>query len=518
MRNHRGMKRLFMFGLVLTMLIPVLAACTKQAPASDDTVRTLRFASSNGYTGTNGEYFREYTELFEYEYKNIQLEYIQTVDQGRYYYGTITEEEQVDPLEALKEAMTGPTPPDVIMVDYNHLPELINENLLVSLDELIMKESTFNVDSFVPAVIDGLRKPGNGTLYALAPMFYSSAVIYNKQHFLNKGVEFPTDNMTWQEMFDLARRVTVQDDQNPVYGFSFNNYEGGIGDLYYNMQVYTQPLGMRWIDVDTLQMTANTPLWQEVWTTFVDLYKEKVLPQEPDYSQPRTGPFDWDVFLSGKTAMAIVPYNYLFQVVEANKNADRIENYEAIDWDVVTLPTHEAAPGIGSNVYYQGIFAINANAENLDDAWEFIKFITGEDFARIKSKSNNYLLARQDYIKPIDGVEYNLNAFMALSPPEYSSADQELYEKLPDYCSVQNIGQQKLYEVLREGKDVQLALQEWEAEGQMMIEQLLEQRENGGDGNVGIFGLTEEKLRLLEASGELINITTTEATAEEVAE
>jgi multiple sugar transport system substrate-binding protein len=222
--------------------------------------------------------------------------------------------------------------------------------------------------------------------------------------------------------------------------------------------------------------------------------------------------------LSGKTAMAIVPYNYLFQVVEANKNADRIENYEAIDWDVVTLPTHEAAPGIGSNVYYQGIFAINANAENLDDAWEFIKFITGEDFARIKSKSNNYLLARQDYIKPIDGVEYNLNAFMALSPPEYSSADQELYEKLPDYWSVQNIGQQKLYEVLREGKDVQLALQEWEAEGQMMIEQLLEQRENGGDGNVGIFGLTEEKLRLLEASGELINITTTEATAEEVAE
>ncbi len=515
MRNHRGMKRFMMIGLVLTLLIPVLAACTKQAPATDNTVRTLRFASSNGYTGTNGEYFRDYTELFEYEHKNIQLEFIETVDQSRYYYGNVTEE-QVDPLEALKEAMTGPTPPDVILVEYNHLPELINDNLLVSLDELIMKEKDFNVDSFVPAVIDGLRKPGNGTLYALAPMFYSSAVIYNKQLFLNKGVEFPTDNMTWQDMFDLARRVTVQDDQNPVFGFAFNNNYGGIWDLFYNMNVYTQPLGMSWIDAETLQMTANTPMWQEVWKTFVDLYKEKVLPQEPDYSQPRTGPFDWDVFLSGKAAMAIVPYSYLYQVVEANKSADRIENYEPIDWDVVTLPTHEAAPGVGSNVYYQGIFAINANAENLDDAWEFIKFVTGEDYARIKSKSSYYLMARQDYIKPIDGVEYNLNAFMALSPPEYSSSEQVLYEKLPEYWSVQSIGQQKMYEVIMNGKDIELALQEWETEGQMMIQEMLERKERGEDGDVGIYGLSDEvKIKLAAGEPVIVNSEATEAAATE---
>jgi multiple sugar transport system substrate-binding protein len=383
--------------------------------------------------------------------------------------------------------MTGPTPPDIVMLEYAHLPELINENLLLSLDEMIMKEKDFNVENIVPTIIDGLRKPGNGTLYALAPMFYSSAVIYNKQHFLNKGVEFPTDNMTWQEMFDLARRVTVDDDQYPVYGFSFTNYEGGMWNLYYNMNAYVLPLGLSWIDVDTLQMTANTPKWQEVWTTFTDLYKEKVFPQEPDYSQPRTGPFDWDLFLSGKAAMTVVPYSYLHQVVEANNQADRIENYEAIDWDVVTMPTHPEAPGVGSNVYYQGIFAINANAENIDDAWAFIKFIMGEDYARIKSKSTYNLVARQDYIKPIDGVDYNHDAFLKLSPPDYSDWELELYQKLPDYWSIQSIGQQKMMDVVNNGKDVGLALQEWEAEGQMMIEQLLEQQANGGGDDGGDF-------------------------------
>src|SRR5690606_30144531 len=120
---------------------------------------------------------------------NIELEYIDTMDRGRYggysiYLPPDGDEEEQDPLDALKEAMTGPTPPDIVMISYDQLAELINENLLVSLDELILGEPDFNADDFVPAVIDGLRKPGNGTLYALAPLFYSSAVIYNKNIFL----------------------------------------------------------------------------------------------------------------------------------------------------------------------------------------------------------------------------------------------------------------------------------------------------------------------------------------------
>jgi len=514
MRNHRSMKRIWMFGLVLAMLIPVLAACTKQAPATDNTVRTLRFATSDGYIGDNGSAFREYTELFEFEHKNIQLEFLETINQSRYRFGLLPDEVEVDPFTALKEAMTGPTPPDIVILNYDDLQELINENLLISLDEMFMQEKDFNMDNIVPAVMEGLRKPGNGTLYAVSPTFYSSAVIYNKQLFLNRGVEFPTDNMTWQEVFDLARRVTVQDEQNPVYGFSFTSYDSGLWGLYHNMGMYVQPLGLSWIDPETLQMTANTPAWQEVWTTLTDLYKEKIVPQDLAISRENPGPFDWDLFLSGRAAMAIVPYSYLHEVVAANNQAERIDNFEAVDWDVVTVPTHPEARETGASVYYSAIFAINANAENLEDAWRFIKYIMGEDYARIKSKSTYYLVARQDYIKPIQGVEYNHDAFLKLSPPDYTDYETILYEKLPDYWSIRYLGQQKFSDVIYNGKDVQLALQEWETEGQMMIQRQLEERENGGDGEVGIFGtLTDEKLKLLEASGEMINIETTDEVA-----
>lgn len=493
MGKRKLWERLLIITVIVTLFVPVLAACTKKEPQqqSDNTPRTLRFASGNGYIGDNGEVFRQYTELFEFKYDNIELEYIETMDRGRYggysiYLPPDGDEEEQDPLDALKEAMTGPTPPDIVMISYDQLAELINENLLVSLDELILGEPDFNADDFVPAVIDGLRKPGNGTLYALAPLFYSSAVIYNKNIFLDRAVEFPTDGMTWQEMFDLARRVTVKDEKKPIHGFSFNYwYGGGLWDLFQNMNYYTAPLGLKWVDEETLQMTTNTPAWQTVWKTFVDLYNEGVFPGEPDYSVPREGPVAWDIFLSGEAAMVVVPYQYLTDVIFANNNADRIENFTPFEWDVVTIPTHPEAPGVGSSVGYEAIFAINANAENLDDAWEFIKFVTGEEWARIKSKSVYNLVSRKSFIEHKDGADYNLDAFLTLTPPEFSQSEMRLWEILPDYWQLQSIGQRKLAEVINNGKDIELALQEWETEGQMMIQQMLENKENGGGSDGG---------------------------------
>lgn len=499
--KFRLSRKLFLIFLALMMLIPFLAACTKDegvnTPASEssserdrerkrntnererNTPRTLRFATGYEF-GQNGEIYREFTELFEFSHDHIELEYLETVDQS-YYGGNIylppEEGEEPDPLEALKKAMTGPTPPDIVMIDYSQLAELANENLLVSLDELVLKESRFNLDDFVPAVIDGLRKPGNGTLYALAPQFFSSAVIYNKQLFLDRGVPFPTDGMTWQEMFELARRVSVDHEDKPVYGFGFNTYfgDGGPWNLFHNMNQYVRPLGLKWVDDESLKMTANTDAWHDVWNTMVDLYRDKVLPQEPDWSSIDTNnPVAWDLFLSGQLAMAIVPYSYLTDIIYANQQADRIEGFTPIDWDVVTVPVHPEEPGVGLDMYYNGIFAINARAENLEDAWNFIKFINGEEWARIKSKSSYNLLSRRSYIEPLQGIDYNMDAFLQLSPPEYQIYDSSILESY--YWDIINIGQNKMVEVINEGKNIRLALQEWETEGQMIIQQWLENR------------------------------------------
>ena len=187
-----------------------------------------------------------------------------------------------------------------------------------------------------------------------------------------------------------------------MYGFAFNNwYGGGIYELFYNMSMYTAPLGHQ---LGRCGQLANDGEYADMARDMENLHRSVqrgCVSEEVDYSRQREyHPLDHDLFLSGKLAMAITHYGYLNEVINANRNADRIDNFEAIDWDIVSLPTHVDEPGVGANIYYQGIFAINANAENPEDAWEFIKFVTGEDWAREIQSSYN-LVSRQSYIQPI---------------------------------------------------------------------------------------------------------------------
>ena len=57
----------------------------------------------------------------------------------------------------------------------------------------------------------------------------------------------------------------------------------------------------------------------------------------------------------------------------------------------------------------------------------------------------------------------------------------------------------KFAEVVNNGKDIQQALQEWETEGQMMIQQMLENKDNPN----GDFGILPIDIQIGIASGEI---------------
>ena len=101
-----------------------------------------------------------------------------------------------DPMEKLKEVMQGDNPPDVVMLGYEQLPDMIESNMLTQLDPRITKDK-FDTAGIVPAVMDGMKNAGGGKLYALAPTFSSSALIYNKKMFHRCGCRFSEG---WDDM------------------------------------------------------------------------------------------------------------------------------------------------------------------------------------------------------------------------------------------------------------------------------------------------------------------------------
>lgn len=464
--------------LSLTLLVPTLAACTKNKSPDTQGERVLRIATSMGYG--DDEYFRQqFTELFEFANPNVKIEFIPTRDE-RFMYGPAPEgEKPKDPMDTLKEVMQGANPPDVIMFGLEQLPELLDENLLTPLDPMIAKDK-FDLSDVVPAVMDGLKSAStDGKLYALSPTFSSSALIYNKKMFDDAGVPYPTDNMTWDQLFDLARRLSKGEGSDRVYGFNFQPHAGS--DLFNAIGIYTAPLQLKMFDDKGEKMTVDTDQWEKVWTTLIQLQKDNVIPNAQQMEERmmrmqerENSPFGYDDFMSGRLAMTVQYYGSLSQIDNANKSAESIKGYNRIDYDVVTLPSHSEAPGLVPSVGLNGIMGINTKAQNVEDAWKYLKFINGEEWAKLKSHSNYQLVSRKKYIKPKDGSNFHIEAFYNIKPVPEQNEFYKLYREKPNIHMVQQVGRQEMQQAIEGKKSIRDALKAWQTQGDAMLLQMKE--------------------------------------------
>lgn len=515
--------------LVGSLSISMVAACSKGDGQTSNETRVLRIGTM--YGSNEDTWFRQqYTDAFELiNQGNIEIQIVPAVDYSnqRFNSNGTSEEEQKDPYVLLTELLTGQNPVDVVVVEYSYLRRLVQDNLLKQLDPLITQDK-FDIEDYVPTVIDGIKEAGDGSIYALTPTFSSSALFYNKKIFTDAGINPPADGMSWDEAFTLARQIAKGEGQERVYGFAFNRWSDG----YWDTQTLAAPLQLKIHDDKAEKMLVNSPQWEKIWTTVAGLYLDKITPNMNEINNNNNGemmdeprvynPWSHDLFMSGKLAMTIADYNYVTELKQASEqiaNNDEID-MEPVEWDVVTVPEHPEVPGIGGNVYLSTLMGVSANAQNPDDAWNFVKFLNSKEYAKLKSRSMYEMTARKEFLKPIDGVgEYNLPAFYSMKPvpPQNNFELDQIYRKYPNYWMVTNIGPQLFQEVLQETKTVQEALAAWETQGDAMLKEM---RENPGGmidgGPIPMDTYTQEEL-LKKASGE-ISIDSSEAEGVEVNE
>lgn len=475
------MKKWLPAALTLTMLAPAVMACSNNNSDEKEGERVLRIATSMDY-GDEGEWFRDqFTEIFEYANPNIKIEYIPTTD-SRYRYGPGPKqgEKQPDPLEELKKAMQGDTPPDVVMFNLQEMAQLMEDNLLQPLDPRISKDK-FDTADIVPLVMDGLKSAStDGKLYALAPTFSPSALVYNRKIFDEAGVPYPTDNMTWDQMFDLARRVSKGEGKSQVFGFNF--FSQGYSDFLGATNIYAGPLGLRTFNDTGEKLTVDSENWEKVWSTLIQLEKDKILPGQPDFNNPEVmamrqstedNPFGYDDFMSGRLAMAIMGYGELARIDNANKNASLYKGFTPIEYNAVTVPSHPEYPGVVANIGLNGIMGINSKAGNPEDAWKFIKFINGEDWARSKAKNNYQMVSRKKYIKAKEGSDLNLNAYLNVKPMiNNPNENYRLFREKPYIYQVYDIGRNEYMQAVKGNKSVRDALKAWQTQGDAMLQQM----------------------------------------------
>lgn len=243
----------------------------------------------------------------------------------------------------LQTSLPNGTGPDVFWMNMT-APDYFNAGLLYDMGERIKAEG---VDlSVFPSLLTNLYIQGEA-VYAIPKDYDGIALFYNKAIFDEMGIPYPTDAMTWDQLLDLAQKVT--NDQH--YGFVAQN----AGNVCYQDFIYSN--GGRISAADHAGCEINKPEAVEAIQYLHDMmYKSKV---SPTYSeQLEFSPND--MFVSGQAAM----------ITAGSWKMTNFSEGLGEDLGICTMPVAKTPAITASGLGY----CINAASTNLDAAWEFVKF------------------------------------------------------------------------------------------------------------------------------------------------
>lgn len=408
-----------------------------------------------------GAFFQEYGMVFSALYPNVEIEVVST--QGIY------AEEQKD-YEAAFDKFIEEKQPDLLMLDTERYKKMAQDGKLYNLDAVIEKEK-YDTEGLIPGMIDYLRELGGGSLFGMSPNFYSQVLFYNKDLFDEYKIEYPTDRMSWNEVIQLARRFPVEGDaKERIYGLKMGYSE----DLFELASTLAASEGISYVNASQKEMTINTDSWKNAVQTALDamdsnaLFFESMNNQESNNAQTYEDYLLRDPFISGRLAMAIGDNHYISQIKQASEN-EKVKDKVVKNWDLVTVPVGQQYPDQSNMTSFQNLFAIRAESPNVETAWEFLRYVTGEEFARVKSKSNNYngLPVRTKYITDAEGRNYA--AFYNLKPSTFNSYKD--YDKLPEtfWGEFSGATQQEFQKVKNDQQTINEALEILQVKGQEML-------------------------------------------------
>ncbi len=299
-------------------------------------------------------YYQPLIDAFEAEHPDIK---INMVDLGSTDYSTVLG----------TQLSGGGSDFDVVTIkDVPGYVTLVSKGVLEPLDDLISQDG---VDlSKYNGITDQVTM--DGKLYELPFRSDIWVLYYNKDVFDNAGVAYPTNDMTWEEYDALARSVTDTTPGSEVYGAHYHTWRSAV-----------QLMGI----LDGKHTAVDG---EYEWTK---PYYEMVLAQQSDgvcqdYATLKTQGLHYsDAFAQGNVGMLNMGSWFISTLIQKIQSG---EYTECSNWGMVKYP-HAEGVEPGSTLATITALSIPTSAPHKDEAWEFVKFVTGEEGAQVLADTGN---------------------------------------------------------------------------------------------------------------------------------
>lgn len=298
----------------------------------------------------------------------------------------------------------------------------------------LIRNNKIDLSPVEPAYIDSLKTElSSGAIYGLPVGQSNAALFYNKALFDKFGVAYPQDGLTWDDAFELARKLTRNEGGTAYRGLDFHP------ESLFNNNQMSLPL----VDIKTEKALVQSEGWK---TFFASLKRFYDIPG----NNPGLLSNVFNPFLKDQTVGMFVVSNIFSPLIDAT-NA-------GLDWDLVTMPTY-ADRKTGTQPAVVGLF-VSKQSKHKDEALRVIAHMLTEEIQTQRSRIGEPSVLKNVELRQTFGADMphfagrNFKAFVS-SAPAPRPESQTKY----DAIAITEIIR-KFKEHAFQGKDVNTALRD----------------------------------------------------------
>ena len=287
---------------------------------------------------------------------------------------------------------------DVIYVHFSVIPIHGAKNALLPLNEFIERDN-YDMDDFFPIGPEAYTY--NGQLMAIPHSGSTILTFYNKKLFDAAGVAYPSDDWTWEDFLEAAKKLTIRDKLGRLTQ---------IGCQPYQRFTWIWSGGGEVANDDFSEFYFTSPESLNALQFYTDLRNRwRVASQGTGLSDGTPSAVDY--FENGHMAMSISgPWSlgpYL-----------PIKDFE---WDIALVPK---GPG-GRQTAYAGVgFSIWSGTKKKELAWRLIKFLCSKDGMNIFCEGFSDMPARRSVTRDVfakQETHFDMDTMLKSMDPEFAT-------------------------------------------------------------------------------------------------
>ncbi|RAV22421.1 ABC transporter substrate-binding protein [Paenibacillus contaminans] len=338
---------------------------TSQSPQATQTPPkdvTLKIGLPGSYDITS----KKIIDGFQTKYPHIKLE----IDEAPW--GDFTKK--------IVTRIAGNNPPDIWLQENAVILGYGNRGVAENLEPYIKRD--LKTDDYVSALLSA--KTPDGKIYGIPHGINAGALAYNKKIFQDNNVPFPTDDWTFQDLIDTAKKLTKDTDgdgKTDIYGFQAGN------NITLGWLPWMKAFGGSALDSSLTKAAFTDPKSIQGLTGWADTINK--LKISPTREMAATG----KLFENGKAAMLFFQYS---SQVALNKNKPDL------DWDTVKMPIGMNGKRFVPMVVNQWVVYSKAKPEAKEAAWTFLQYYLSDEAQTFLSESGASMPVKKTALEALD--------------------------------------------------------------------------------------------------------------------